>query len=162
MTREGQLKGKRLGYMAPEQIAGDASRTTDVYAASVVLWETLTGRRLFAGDSDAQVLDQVLSGCGVPPSAFVPGLPEALDAVTLRGLSVDPALRYPTARDMARALEEAGPLMTASKIGRVGRVRGEGDARWAPEPSRHRGHRERRGGGGPLRVRGARRRIRRS
>src|SRR5208282_661106 len=41
-TREGQLKGK-LGYMAPEQIGGQVSRASDVYAASVVLWEALTG-----------------------------------------------------------------------------------------------------------------------
>jgi serine/threonine-protein kinase len=115
-TREGQLKGK-LAYMAPEQIRGSASRVTDVYAASVVLWEALTGKRLFVGDNDAHVFDQVLRGCSVPPSAHVKGLPPALDAVTMRGLHVDPASRFPTARDMARAIEEAMPLAPASRIG---------------------------------------------
>jgi serine/threonine-protein kinase len=115
-TREGQLKGK-LGYMAPEQIRGEVTRATDVYAASVVLWEALTSKRLFKGDNEAQVLDLVLRGCDVPPSRYAPGLPSALDEVTMRGLSVDPARRFSTAREMARALEDAIPLATASRIG---------------------------------------------
>src|SRR5208282_5318965 len=85
-TREGQLKGK-LGYMAPEQISGDVSRTTDIYAASVVLWETLTGRRLFTGENEGQLFVQVLAGCKERPSAHVPGLARALDLVTMRGLA---------------------------------------------------------------------------
>jgi serine/threonine protein kinase/tetratricopeptide (TPR) repeat protein len=115
-TREGQLKGK-IGYMAPEQIGGQVSRATDVYAASVVLWEALTGHRLFVGDSEAHVLGQVLAGSRVAPSSHVKALPVALDVVTMRGLAVDPADRYPTAREMALALEEAVPLVNASKIG---------------------------------------------
>jgi serine/threonine protein kinase len=115
-TREGQLKGK-LAYMAPEQIHGETSRATDVYSASIVLWETLTGRRLFSGVNEGQVLERVLKGSEVPPSHYVPGLPRAIDEVTLRGLSFDPANRYATAREMARALEDAVALTSASKIG---------------------------------------------
>ncbi len=115
-TREGQLKGK-LGYMAPEQIRGEVTRVTDVYAASVVLWEALTSKRLFKGDNEAQVLNLVLQGCDVPPSRYAPGLPSALDEVTMRGLSVDPAQRFSTAREMARALEDATPLATGSRVG---------------------------------------------
>ena len=115
-TREGQLKGK-LAYMSPEQVEGKATRATDVYAASVVLWEALTGRRLFDGQNDAQTLDLLLEGCAEPPSAHAPGLPAALDAATLRGLSVDPEKRFATAREMARALEDAIPLVAPSKIG---------------------------------------------
>jgi serine/threonine-protein kinase len=115
-TREGKLKGK-LAYMAPEQVRGDVSRRTDVYAAAVVLWEALAGKRLFPGENEAQVLDRVLRGCDVPPSEHALGLQRSLDAVTMRGLRVDPAERFPTARDMARALEDAIPLATASRIG---------------------------------------------
>jgi eukaryotic-like serine/threonine-protein kinase len=115
-TQDGQLKGK-LPYMAPEQIGGVVSRATDVYAASVVLWEALAGKPLFRGENGAHVLSQVLKGCDVPPSHHTKGLPPALDEVTMRGLSVDPAMRFATARDMARALEEAIPLATASRIG---------------------------------------------
>jgi serine/threonine protein kinase len=115
-TREGQLKGK-LAYMAPEQIRGAVTRVTDVYAASVVLWEALTGTRLFRGDHEGQVLDRILAGCDVPPSKYATLLPRGLDAVTMRGLSVDPAKRFPTARDMARAIESTLALATASTLG---------------------------------------------
>jgi serine/threonine protein kinase len=59
-TLEGQLKGK-LSYMAPEQITSrPMDRRTDVYAASVVMWEALTGTKLFQGDSEGAVLNQIL------------------------------------------------------------------------------------------------------
>jgi serine/threonine protein kinase len=115
-TREGQLKGK-IGYMAPEQIGGQVARTTDVYAASVVLWEALTGRRLFSGDNEATVLKLVLDGGAVAPSKFAPDIPPALDALTLRGLSRDPGKRFRTASEMALALEECMTPVPASRIG---------------------------------------------
>src|ERR1035441_9381963 len=59
-TREGQLKGK-MAYMAVEQLRGArVARRADVYAAGVVLWETLVGRRLFEGDNDIEVFGKVL------------------------------------------------------------------------------------------------------
>ena len=60
-TRTGQLKGK-LAYMAPEQARGakDIDRRADVFAAGVVLWEALEGRRLFKGDGEADTLNKVL------------------------------------------------------------------------------------------------------
>jgi serine/threonine protein kinase len=115
-TQDGQLKGK-LSYMAPEQLSGVVSRATDVYAASIVLWEALTGKLLFRGENAGQILTQVAKGCDEPPSKHAAGVPAAVDAVTMRGLSVDPAKRYPTAREMARALEEAIPLAPLSRIG---------------------------------------------
>ena len=68
---------------------GTVTRATDVYAASVVLWEALTGKRLFQGENDAHVFDQVRKGCSEPPSKYVSNLPPMLDQVTMRGLSVD-------------------------------------------------------------------------
>jgi serine/threonine-protein kinase len=116
-TGDGQLKGK-LGYVAPEQVNGTATRVTDVYAASVTFWEALTGERLFKGDNQAQVLERVLQGCSVKPSSWAPDVPAIVDDVIMRGLSVNPADRWPTARDMARALEDATlPMMAASKVG---------------------------------------------
>jgi serine/threonine protein kinase len=115
-TREGQLNGK-LSYMAPEQIRGKVTRATDVYAASIVLWESLVGQRLFAGENEGQLLDQVQKGCQIPPSLMASGVSPELDAVTLRGLALDPAMRFATAREMARALEDAVPPVAASKIG---------------------------------------------
>jgi len=115
-TRDGQLKGK-LAYMAPEQLRGSTTRLTDVYAASVVLWEALTNKRPFQGENEAQMVDLLLGGCHEPPSQYAEGLPPALDAVTMRGLSVDPRERFQTAREMACALEDALPSAAASKIG---------------------------------------------
>ena len=116
-TREGQLKGK-LSYMAPEQLRLEPiDRRTDVYSASVVLWETLTGQRLFAGDDPGSVMAGVLAGRIVPPSQLRVDLSPELDAVVLRGLSSQPADRYPTARDMAAALENVVPLASPAQIG---------------------------------------------
>ncbi len=105
-TRDGQLKGK-LAYMAPEQLRGEAvDRRTDIYAASVVLWEALTGRRLFDADNQAALFGLVLAGATEPPSRHRPSLPAGRDRVVMRGLTADPEQRYATAREMASALEE--------------------------------------------------------
>jgi eukaryotic-like serine/threonine-protein kinase len=106
VTQEGQIKGK-LAYMAPEQLKGMSSRRTDVYAAAVVLWEVLTGRKLFVGENDGQTLTRVVSEVVEPPSTY--GAPASLDAVVLRGLSRDPAERFDTTRAMAAALTKAVP-----------------------------------------------------
>jgi serine/threonine protein kinase len=115
-TRDGQLKGK-LAYMAPEQITGGViDRRTDVFAAAVVLWEMLCGRRLFKADGDAQVMHLVLHDPLKGPSTFAPDLPPALDAVVLRALERDPSKRYDTAAQMADALEDALAPMPPRKL----------------------------------------------
>ncbi len=117
-TRDGQLKGK-LAYMAPEQLRGTVlDRRTDVYAAAVVLWESLTGRRLFDGEDEVSIFGKVLEGVVEPPSIVVPSLPRTLDDVCLRGLQRDLAKRFQTAEDMAIALERAVGLATPREVGR--------------------------------------------
>jgi serine/threonine-protein kinase len=116
-TREGQLKGK-LPYMAPEQITtGVVSRKTDIYAASVVLWEVLVGRRLFYGDNEANIMSLVLAGEVPPPSDLVPDLPQDFDRIVLRGTDRDPEERFATAREMASDVEAAVGLAPASEVG---------------------------------------------
>jgi eukaryotic-like serine/threonine-protein kinase len=116
-TREGQLKGK-LRYMAPEQLRGqEATRQTDVYSTAVVLWEVLTGERLFMADNDAALFGRVLEGIVGPASAHVPGLPPALDAVLARALDREPARRFATARELALALGDALRPASASEMG---------------------------------------------
>jgi serine/threonine protein kinase len=116
-TRDGQLKGK-LAYMAPEQMRGETvTRRTDVYAAAVVLWESLTGVRLFKAENEGNLVAQVLSGKVSPPSSIVPGLPGALDALVMRGLELDPASRFATARDMASELVACIPGAPADEVG---------------------------------------------
>jgi serine/threonine-protein kinase len=116
-TRDGQLKGK-LSYMAPEQLQGGAvTRRADVYAASVVLWEALTGERLFKGDNEGNVLARVLEGQTPAPSSIVPGLPLELDRVVLRGLQRDPSNRYATAREMAQEIDASIGVAPVAEIG---------------------------------------------
>jgi len=116
-TSEGQLKGK-LAYMSPEQVRGvPLDRRSDVYSASIVLWEAIAGRRLFAGENDGVVFAQVSLGARRRPSEFVPDLPQALDDIIMRGLAREPDDRYPTAWDMAVAIEEALGLASPRQVG---------------------------------------------
>jgi serine/threonine-protein kinase len=116
VTREGQVRGK-MAYVAPEQFqAARADRKADIYAASVVLWEALAGQRLFLGETEAQTVSRVLNDEVSPPSAFAPDIPAKLDALVLRGLSRDPALRAATASDMARELEATFPVATPHEV----------------------------------------------
>jgi serine/threonine-protein kinase len=103
-TATGALKGK-LGYMAPEYIAGNRlDRRADIFALGAILWETLTAQRLFKAPTEIEMI-RVVSECNVsPPSAHAP-LPRALDEVVLRALTRSPDDRWSTARDFADALE---------------------------------------------------------
>jgi serine/threonine protein kinase len=116
ITRDGQVKGK-LAYMAPEQIQDErVDRRTDVYAGAVVLWECLTGRRLFEADNDQALRKQVLDGIVPAPSSIAPHISRALDDVVLRGV-MKKKNRFESARQMALALEDAVGLATASEVG---------------------------------------------
>jgi len=107
ITREGQIKGK-MAYMAPEQLLRRSiDRRVDVYAAGVILWEALAGRRLFEADDEPMLFGKILEDPIAPPSRTNPGVPSALDDVALTALSRDPDRRFATARDMALALEAA-------------------------------------------------------
>jgi serine/threonine-protein kinase len=115
-TRDGQLKGK-FAYMSPEQLGGSVTRATDIWAASVVLWEALVGLRLFGGASEGETVKRVLDQPIEPPSKFVPGLPAKLDELTLRGLQRNPMDRFASAREMAKELERVLPLAPTSEVG---------------------------------------------
>jgi serine/threonine-protein kinase len=106
-TDPGKLKGK-LGYMAPEQVnLQSVDLRADVFAVGVVLWELLSGRRLFSGDSPAASVQMLLHAEVELPSRLVPDLPPALDRVVLKALARPPGERFESARAMAEALELA-------------------------------------------------------
>jgi serine/threonine-protein kinase len=116
-SQKGQLKGK-LSYMAPEQIDDEAvSPKTDIYAASVVLWESLSGKRLFLASDERGTLAQILAAHVPAPSTRAPGLSPALDHAVLRGLDRTMSNRYETAREMAYALGEYCPPASSEEIG---------------------------------------------
>lgn len=104
-TRPGTLKGK-FSYMAPEQAKGEpVDRRTDVYALGIVMWESLTGKRLFAGDSEAVILGKVIAPVVPPPSGENPDVPPELEEVCLKALAPDPDERFASAAEMCSALE---------------------------------------------------------
>ena len=106
-TRAGVVKGK-CSYMAPEQVDGQAvDRRCDVFAAGIVLWETLTAQRLFRGDDEFDEMRRVMQAPISPPSTLMADGSPALDAVVASALARAPAERFQTAKAFARALELA-------------------------------------------------------
>jgi serine/threonine-protein kinase len=117
-TREGTLKGK-MAYMAPEQLMGqDVTRRVDVFAMGVVLWEMLSGRRLFQADSEAALVTVVMAGARVPPGHYTPGIPPELDALVMKALAGDPGGRFESAEAMAESLFALVPPAFPAEVGR--------------------------------------------
>jgi CHASE2 domain-containing sensor protein len=99
-------------YMAPEQAEGrvrDIGPAADVYSLGAILYELLTGRPPFKGDTFVKTLDLVRFQAPTPPTALDPGVPPALEAVCLKCLEKEPARRYPTAAALVQALLEVPP-----------------------------------------------------
>ncbi|WP_375766051.1 protein kinase [Archangium gephyra] len=107
VTRSGVLKGK-YSYMAPEQAAGQKNLDcrTDIFALGVVLYELLTGMRLFKRLTDMATL-QAVADCEIaPPSQINPRVPKDLDPIVMKALTRDPEDRYAEALQLQLALED--------------------------------------------------------
>ncbi|HUQ01044.1 MAG TPA: serine/threonine-protein kinase, partial [Kofleriaceae bacterium] len=105
-TEEGKVKGK-LTYMSPEQLAAESlDRRTDVWALGVVLWELLTGKRLFGGGGPADTVDGIRNA-KVPKLAGMGPVHARLDAVIAHALRVERPQRFATAAELRRAMLEA-------------------------------------------------------
>lgn len=112
-----EFRGK-LAYAAPEQIAGGSvDRRTDLWSAGMVLWELLASRRYFGGADPAEIVRRITAEPLSPPSTARP-CPAALDATVVRALERDPDLRFPSAREMALALENSGAVADHRTVGR--------------------------------------------
>jgi serine/threonine protein kinase len=100
-TRSGTLKGK-IGYMAPEQARCDpVDRRADIFSIGVVLWEAVTGERMWKDANEFQILDRLSSGTPLPSlRSLRPDAPVELEAICTRALALDPAQRHATASDM--------------------------------------------------------------
>ena len=107
LTRTGTMIGT-CHYLSPEQARGlRADERSDLYSAGVVLFEMLTGRLPFEGDSDVAVALQHVNDAPPRPRDLAPAVPEALERVVLRALDKDPDRRYQTAAEFALALDAA-------------------------------------------------------
>ena len=103
-TSPGGLKGK-IEYMSPEQAsAEDVDHRADVFALGVVLWEVLTGRRLFRRETELATMRAILDD-PIPRPSEVADVPAALDAVVMRALRKRRDARFGSAHEMAQALE---------------------------------------------------------
>jgi serine/threonine protein kinase len=104
-TKTGMIKGK-FAYMAPEQCLGKpVDRRTDVFALGVVLYECVTGQRLFRRKSSYETYQAILKHEVPAPTQVNPALDPDLEPLLLRALVRDPDGRYPTAAAFADALE---------------------------------------------------------
>ncbi len=107
MTETGSIMGTAQ-YLSPEQAQGHAvSAQSDLYSIGIMLYELLTGRVPFDGDSPVTIALKQVSEEPVPPSALNPAVPPALEAVVLRALQKDPARRFGDADSFILALEAA-------------------------------------------------------
>jgi serine/threonine-protein kinase len=118
MTVTGTTLGS-VHYFSPEQARGDeVTGQSDVYALGIVLYEMLTGRRPFEGDSAAGVALKRLSEDPQPPTVHGP-VPPALSAIVMRALERDPEKRFPDAGAFAEALRvwQRDPDAAAAALG---------------------------------------------
>ncbi|HEY6878438.1 MAG TPA: serine/threonine-protein kinase [Polyangiales bacterium] len=115
-TPAGHVKGK-LSYMPCEQLrGGDVDRRADVYAAGALLWEMLTGRILFDGASEGEVVTRVLNDRIEAPSRLNSQVPAALDRIVLQALARNRDERFATAREMANAVGAALRVASQSEL----------------------------------------------
>ncbi len=135
-TDPGVVKGK-FGYLSPEAAHGeDVDARTDIFAVGILLWEMLTGTRLFLGDTDLDTLQQVRTNAVPPLSKYRKDVPSAIEEVVLRALETDIATRYQTieelGRELAKRMFQHGKPVTAFDIAEW--VRSIRDAQ--PKPAR--------------------------
>jgi eukaryotic-like serine/threonine-protein kinase len=119
-TQAGVLKGK-FGYMSPEQVRGlPLDRRSDVFAIGTLLWECLTGERLFANDSDFSTLERVRTAEVEPPTKLNPKVPPELEAIVMKALHRNVEQRYQWANELQEALHQVQsrtePAFTAKQL----------------------------------------------
>jgi TonB family protein len=120
-TRAGALKGK-LQYMSPEQAWGkDLDHRSDIFSVGLVLYDMLTGRKAFAGDSELSILEQVRSPHIATARDVDPAIPPEVERVVLKALKENREERYQTAGEMAvdlnAILQSLRPAPGAGELG---------------------------------------------
>ncbi|HYR32741.1 MAG TPA: serine/threonine-protein kinase [Burkholderiales bacterium] len=104
-------------YMSPEQISGQpVDQRSDIFSLGIVLYEMLTGTRLYAGESMEQVQHLIIETEHVPPTRQVAGLPPMVDFIVARALKKDPSVRYQDARELAADLAACAAELRSNEV----------------------------------------------
>lgn len=99
-TRAGEIKGK-LSYMSPEQCMGhQLDARSDIFSFGSVIYEWITGYKLFTGENEMAILKSIIDGKIYPPSYFKEDVPEAVERILMKALDKDKTKRYQSAWDM--------------------------------------------------------------
>lgn len=105
-TRTGLVKGK-LGYLSPEQVRAERlDGRSDLFSAAVVLWELLTQRRMFVGETEFKTMVAVCTEPRIPPSNFRPGLPKSIDDLCLKGVAIARDERFEDAAALEQEIDQ--------------------------------------------------------
>jgi eukaryotic-like serine/threonine-protein kinase len=107
MTQTAQVIGTAQ-YLSPEQARGErVDARSDLYSAGCVFYELLTGRPPFTGDSPVAIAYQHVKEDPIPPSRVDPEVPAWADAIVMKAMAKDPALRYQSAGEMRNDIQRA-------------------------------------------------------
>lgn len=106
MTMTGTFMGSP-SYMSPEQIRGrDVDHRSDLYSLSVLFYEIITGRLPFTGQTTHDVVMKIMEGEFTYPKFIIPGLPEQINHIILRGMSLEPAKRFQSSLEYGENLDQ--------------------------------------------------------
>jgi len=132
MTETGSIMGTAQ-YLSPEQAQGHAvSGQSDLYSIGIVLYEMLTGRVPFEGDTAVAIALKQVAELPLPPRQLVPSIPPALEDVVMRALAKDPSHRFPDADAFIAALEGARGATDGTTI-----APGAATSAFVPVPQEH-------------------------
>jgi eukaryotic-like serine/threonine-protein kinase len=116
LTRTGSTVGT-AAYMAPEQAQGHpVDARTDLFSVGSVLYEMATGRRAFGGDNVALILMKIINGIVVPPRGINEAIPQSLDDIIQRLMSVNPGERYQSAAELLTEIDAAIGQLDAEAV----------------------------------------------